>query len=498
MRHLPPPQPRPNTGTNTGLSPSLGPRSIFDPIPSNWPPFPRLLSFNGAQHPPAQPQPQPQLRPLSASNTGAQAPAPPSLFTLRTRDSLEVIDQGLPLPELGGKLTDSARLSSHDRFDDSFQESHTTYSSDHDSYYDSLSDSSNTPHLSQRPRQPFINNNDTGFRPRTPRPRRRPRFIRPSTMPCSVCLEEFPEDDLLCLECECQYCKECLNGAFRAGCTNMASFPPRCCGNPLRVLVWGGMLEPEVLARYKEIEAEFTTHRPLYCAKKTCSQFIPDTAHLHREEAGRCSECQTVTCKLCIKEKESHKQWDLHRRICPAEDADEAALYDLSAQKKWRQCPTCLNMVEKTDGCNHMDCVCGLDFCYACGKLYDEEGACDCDSEWDGEGPPDEENNEEEEEWPDFRAAVDMLGRPTCLHWSTDVLELDSPGACHGCLRPTNDLQGCNDCHLELCEMCLSNIHGLARINGEVDQDNADEVRAPVANNPRRPRFPRFLQRQRA
>lgn len=503
MRHLPPPRPsRPNMGFNIDASHSMSTRSIFDPIPSNWPPFPRLPDFNGAQQPPAQPQSQSQLRSPGSSNPGSHAPPLASLFTLRTRDSLELMEQEVlnRIPVRGGNTMGPGRLPSHDRFDDSFQDSPTTYSSDHDSYHDSLSDSSNTTHLVHHQRDAFINNDDTGVRPRQPRLHRRRPSSRPTiTMACSVCLEDFPEDDLLHLECACEYCKECLNGAFRAGCANMASFPPRCCGKPLRSMVWASYLEPDVLGRYKEIEAEFTAHRPLYCAQKRCSQFIPDNAHLDGQEAGCCPECHTVTCKLCIKGKELHTQWELRRRICPAEDKDETALYDLSVRQKWRQCPTCFTMVEKTDGCNHMDCVCGIDFCYTCGKLYDEEGSCQCDGEWDGEAPPGDENNEEEEEWPDFRAAVDMLGRPTCLHWSTDAVGLDNPEACHGCLRLTEDLQSCNDCHVELCEMCLSNVQGLARINGEVAQDNSDGADPPRVNNaPRRLGFPRFFQRQRA
>ena len=89
-------------------------------------------------------------------------------------------------------------------------------------------------------------------------------------------MEEFKLDDLLNLACACRYCTPCLNLAFRAGCANMASFPPKCCGKPLRISVWGSMLEPGILDRYKEIEAEFSANRPLYCASRTCSAFIPD------------------------------------------------------------------------------------------------------------------------------------------------------------------------------------------------------------------------------
>jgi hypothetical protein len=31
--------------------------------------------------------------------------------------------------------------------------------------------------------------------------------------------------------------------------------------------------------------------------------------------------------------------------------------------------------VEKSEGCHHMKCRCGMEFCYACGGIYKE---CEC------------------------------------------------------------------------------------------------------------------------
>lgn len=505
MRHLPPPNSRSQPNNyNTASSSHTALRSMFDPLAGN--PFPRLPYFDGTSStPPSHLHAQTFFSSRSSLEIHAHLPSADSFATLRNRDSPELVERRLlQLPAIGGQRPDSPHPSAiHHQFDDSFQESLAAYGSEHDSHYDSLSDS--LTRLGRRAGDSAVddnNNNDTTTRPRTPRPHpllRRHRLM--PVMPCSVCLEDFPRDSLLTLECQCHYCNDCLNGAFRAGCANMASFPPRCCGTPLRILVWGYALDADVLERYKEVEAEFSSHRPLYCAKKTCSEFIPDTAYIEAEEAGRCPTCQTLTCKLCLKEEATHSQWQLGRRICPAPDADVSALLNLGVRRNWRQCPTCLVMVEKTDGCNHVECVCGVDFCYVCGDLYDEEGICDCEGAW-GQNENDDDNNgdnnEEEEDWPDFRAAVDNLGRPTCLHWDTDVLELDAEEACHGCLRFTDELKGCRDCQLELCDLCLSNIHGLARINGEIEQSSSDEVGQAGARNHATPGRPPAHQRQRA
>uniref|UniRef100_A0A0M3HSY0 RING-type domain-containing protein n=1 Tax=Ascaris lumbricoides TaxID=6252 RepID=A0A0M3HSY0_ASCLU len=35
-----------------------------------------------------------------------------------------------------------------------------------------------------------------------------------------------------------------------------------------------------------------------------------------------------------------------------------------------KQCPECRLFCERIDGCNHMECPCGAEFCYVCGKPF--------------------------------------------------------------------------------------------------------------------------------
>ncbi|PAA62112.1 hypothetical protein BOX15_Mlig019714g1 [Macrostomum lignano] len=41
-----------------------------------------------------------------------------------------------------------------------------------------------------------------------------------------------------------------------------------------------------------------------------------------------------------------------------------------------KRCPGCQTLVEKTDGCNHMSCACGHEFCWNCGDDYDSDHVC--------------------------------------------------------------------------------------------------------------------------
>ena len=244
------------------------------------------------------------------------------------------------------------------------------------------------------------------------------------------------------------------------------------------------MLQPDVLDRYKKVEAEFSANRPLYCASPKCSTYIPEKDHLEYQDVGICPTCVNSTCKQCRRLMEDHLTWDVEERECPAVKENDQKLYELGSEKKWKQCPTCLNMVEKTEGCNHMDCVCGVEFCYRCGRLFDEDDCCECDpNTWDedrGEEDQEEEDDEEDEEdndddtddedWPDVRAAIDPAGRPRCMHQMTVPLGTNQ-FTCHGCLR-TNLLLTCEDCGLELCQACVDNMRDF----GETDSDEDDEA----------------------
>ena len=325
------------------------------------------------------------------------------------------------------------------------------------------------------------------MRPQTPLHVHRHRPTRPSTpkVACTACLEEFKRDDLIQLACNCRYCTPCLNRSFEAGCANMSSFPPKCCGRPIRISIWGSILKPNVLARYKQVEAEFSANRPLYCASPKCSVFIPEKDVLSAQDVGVCPKCTSSTCTQCRRLMDDHPQWEIHERVCPKKEEDVVKLFALGSEKKWKQCPTCLNMVEKTDGCNHMDCVCGVEFCYRCGYLFDEDDSCECEPAWDDEdededGDEDEDDDEEDEdedsldeEWPDYRIAVDPAGRPKCLH--LNIAPLAAPLSdlqlhCHGCLQRSL-LMTCEDCSLELCQPCVDKVQ-----QGGIDEDEFMEL----------------------
>lgn len=64
------------------------------------------------------------------------------------------------------------------------------------------------------------------------------------------------------------------------------------------------------------------------------------------------------------------------------DEIDDLTLHWIS--QNTMPCPFCQNRIERSDGCDHMECLCGYQFCYCCGGAY---GRCRCESpghEFDG------------------------------------------------------------------------------------------------------------------
>ncbi|KAJ3674464.1 hypothetical protein LUZ60_005080 [Juncus effusus] len=70
------------------------------------------------------------------------------------------------------------------------------------------------------------------------------------------------------------------------------------------------------------------------------------------------------------------------------EDGDDLSLRHLAQSHLWRRCQQCDRMIEHDQGCYHMTCWCGHEFCYSCGAEYlNGIQSCQCTTFW-SENPP--------------------------------------------------------------------------------------------------------------
>jgi IBR domain, a half RING-finger domain len=213
----------------------------------------------------------------------------------------------------------------------------------------------------------------------------------PLTHVCFACLDEHPVQHIVFMPCAERHkvCRECLNQLFKAGTRNRESFPPKCCNVPLRLTNFIHHLKDEVQRRYHEVYAEYSSKEPLYCADVTCSRFLAELDPA--TEMATCPQCHKGTCTKCKRLMSDHREIaapelgkDSTKSIpshvqCPSPLPDEQKLKSLMTDNKWKACPVCRNAIERTDGCDHIECTCGADFCYGCGKLLgDGSSGCEC------------------------------------------------------------------------------------------------------------------------
>ena len=282
---------------------------------------------------------------------------------------------------------------------------------------------------------------------------------------CVACLENAGTNDLVTIKCGCDYCKGCFNDYFETGLANRSSFPPKCCGQAISFDTYQLYLRNTVVNKYMDVQEEFSSKNPTYCADPTCSAFLPGAVDFATFKA--CPRCHRQTCIRCKNFQTIHEWSDevdtLEGRRCP-EAMVPSELQNLIEKEEWNRCPGCRHVVEKTEGCDYMECICGENFCYKCGNAFDVDDFCGCsDNAPDGEDGGDtgeDEDLEEGEEWPRYAAAVDLHGRVRCMHLLTSPLDEDGDengdnGRCHGCLREMPGIRSCDTCHLELCSECL-------------------------------------------
>ncbi|TKA80377.1 hypothetical protein B0A55_01903 [Friedmanniomyces simplex] len=179
--------------------------------------------------------------------------------------------------------------------------------------------------------------------------------------PCAACYEPTALTSMLQAPCFDYLCTGCLDTIFKLAMTDETFYPPQCCRCPLPIKAALRHLPPATVREYKAKRLELTTVNKTYCHKSACSAFIAPHS-IHNGEAF-CQECRAKTCSKC----------KCAAHFGPCTFAEDAELLGIARVEKWQRCPGCRRLVERSEGCPDMECRCGTNFCYTCGRA-----ACDC------------------------------------------------------------------------------------------------------------------------
>ncbi|KAL7787823.1 hypothetical protein V8C37DRAFT_411937 [Trichoderma ceciliae] len=189
--------------------------------------------------------------------------------------------------------------------------------------------------------------------------------------PCIVCSGRGD----ITVSCGCHYCAHCLRANIRTGLRSEMDFPPRCC-RPFGEAIIRRAQRPALVHLFRQLSAEYAVPADLriYCHDAGCSSFIPPAAIVDAPDdeddataVGMCPSCGKETCAQCGSRS--------HRGLPCREEEDEEALWDMMDDQGLVHCPACGIVMALRDGCNHMTCLCNVEFCYLCGLPW---RTCSC------------------------------------------------------------------------------------------------------------------------
>ncbi|KAG7135211.1 E3 ubiquitin-protein ligase itt1 like [Verticillium longisporum] len=207
---------------------------------------------------------------------------------------------------------------------------------------------------------------------------------RVKQLQCLACMDELPADKVAKLKCGHRMCSSCLKRKFKMSITDPVEMPPKCCAEHIPLKHVERLFPTDFKKTWNKKFAEFSTRNRVYCPAKRCGEWIKP-ANIHREDGrkcGRCSRCRLKVCCAC------HGKWHGSRE-CP-KDEETTIFLQQAKEAGWQRCHRCKAMVELKEGCNHMTCRCGAEFCMICGLKWK---SCDCP--WFNHDTPEDDSLED-------------------------------------------------------------------------------------------------------
>ncbi|KAK8926542.1 hypothetical protein KSP39_PZI018495 [Platanthera zijinensis] len=214
---------------------------------------------------------------------------------------------------------------------------------------------------------------------------------------CSICLEVTDFSQMFsilgcghrfCFSCMRQHVEVKLRQGMLPGCPHLG-----CC-IILDVESCRTFVAPRVLEimcqRIKE--SSIPPNEKVYCPYPRCSALMSTSEAIPlqlystskpntRDNYGltKCIKCCGYFCINCKVPWHDTLSCYEYKRSNPHLRTGDVRLQSLAKQKLWRQCEKCNHMIELAEGCFHMTCRCGYEFCYTCGTEWrNKKATCAC------------------------------------------------------------------------------------------------------------------------
>nr|GMD32249.1 E3 ubiquitin-protein ligase RNF144A [Ipomoea batatas]GMD33690.1 E3 ubiquitin-protein ligase RNF144A [Ipomoea batatas]GMD37138.1 E3 ubiquitin-protein ligase RNF144A [Ipomoea batatas] len=205
---------------------------------------------------------------------------------------------------------------------------------------------------------------------------------------CEICMDTKTQNQMFRSDsCTHSYCSDCIGRHIAAkiqeNCVSSGGVkcPAVSCKGIIEPRHCGSInIRREVLDRWEiaVCESLILASQKFYCPYKDCSAMMVDDGS-EMITASECPNCRRLFCAQCKvawhAEKDCREFQSLDIEDERGREEDEM-LMELAEKKQWRRCPRCSFYVERRDGCLHISCRCGKEFCYRCGATYSPLHVC--------------------------------------------------------------------------------------------------------------------------
>ncbi|KAH7836707.1 hypothetical protein Vadar_004614 [Vaccinium darrowii] len=204
---------------------------------------------------------------------------------------------------------------------------------------------------------------------------------------CLICVDDINCGEMFSITgCLHRYCYSCMKTHVHVKLVQ--GMLPKCphdgCKTDLTREMCKAFLPPELndIMSQRVKESSIAATDKIYCPYLRCSALMSRTEvskNTHVGGPSRCKRCQGLFCMYCKVPWHNNMSCVTYLRSNPSPSAEDAKLKSLARKNLWRQCVKCSNMVELAEGCNHIYCRCGHQFCYICGAEWRNKLAtCSC------------------------------------------------------------------------------------------------------------------------
>ncbi|KAJ1276816.1 hypothetical protein BS78_05G244500 [Paspalum vaginatum] len=187
---------------------------------------------------------------------------------------------------------------------------------------------------------------------------------------------------------DAEVCKICLEHVFTAdahrashGCAH--AFCAACldrhiidCGSVLDPELCQGIISRETFEGWSATLCMSMVRREYsddvcYCPFNDCSEIMVDDHGGEVVTESECPVCRRLFCARCRVPWHAVITCAEYEQLAPGDRGKEDLVaLEMAKGKKWRRCPRCKFWVERHDGCVHITCRCGFQFCYGCGEPW--------------------------------------------------------------------------------------------------------------------------------